>query len=175
MQPLATYSCDMTDTLARFDATLRASDSATSMLEAWVAERHGGHMGEVSAHVRALLPPEADATIMNRLAVGEWNEVCYRRVWLASAGKVLSVAENWYVPARLDDAMAAQLTDGGTPFGAVIAPLAPMRETLGVERLWDGEGSNLPVALLRHHALVRARNGTPLCEVRETYTRNILL
>lgn len=163
--------------LDRFDTLLRASGSATRILEAWMAEHHGGARGGLSAHVRALSAPRMDAAIMARLGVGQWDDISYRRVWLVSRGRVLSVAENWYVPVRLDPAMAAQLTDGTTPFGAVIASLTPTRETLSAERLWDGteRKTNLPTALLRHNALVRAGDGTPLCEVNEVYTRNILL
>jgi len=166
------------DTLARFDALLRASSSATRMLEAWMAERHGVTQ-ELTAHIRAFSAPALDAAIMQRLRIQQWSEIRYRRVWLASKGRVLSVAENWYVPARLDDAMAERLDDGATPFGAVIAPLEPTRETLGVERLWDGSGAvcagAMPTAMLRHRALVCLADGTPLCEVSEIYTRNIVL
>lgn len=163
--------------LDQFDALLCASGSATRTLEAWVAEHHGDRAAALTAHIRTLSTPGIDAAIMERLDVGQWSDIRYRRVWLASGGRVLSVAENWYVPTRLHAAMAAQLSDGATPFGAVIASLVPTRETLGAERLWDGlgNGSKLPAALLRHHALVRAGDGTPLCEVNEIYTRNILL
>ncbi|MCH4152316.1 MAG: hypothetical protein LKF30_10280 [Sphingobium sp.] len=161
--------------LDRFDARLRASGSATRTLEAWMAEHHGSGGVQLGAHVRALVASKADAAIMRRLGVEDWRAVRYRRVWLASGGRVLSVAENWYVPARLDSGMASQLADGRTPFGAVIAPLEPRRETLGAVRLWDGVGGPPPAALLRHHALVHAGDGAPLCEVSEVYTRNILV
>lgn len=175
MLPLASSPRDMAAALARFDAALRASDSATRILQAWITERSGIE-ARVAAHVRALAMPQADMGIMARLGVGRWADVQYRRVWLTSGGRVFSIAENWYVPARLDSAMAERLSDGESPFGAVIAPLSPTRETLSTERLWDGAGGNImPTTLLRHHALVRSGDGTPLCEVSETYTRNIVL
>lgn len=162
--------------LDRFDAELRASGSATLLLERWLAERGGVREGEakVTARVRALDAPSVDEAIVHRLNILKRSEIRYRRVWLESGGRVLSVAENWYVPKRLGEDMAARLFDGDSPFGAVIAPLAPTRETLEVERLWDGRGQALPSAVLRHHALVRGQDGTPLCEVSEIYTRNIL-
>lgn len=160
--------------LDRFDAQLRASHSATQTLESWLAERRGEAGVTLMAHVRAVSAPGADAAIMRRLGVEHWAEVRYRRVWLACRGRVMSVAENWYVAARLGEGMADALASGATPFGAVIAPLSPTRETFSAETLWAGEGSRLPSALLRHHALVRAGEGAPLCEVREVYTRNIL-
>lgn len=165
---------DLRSALDRFDAQLRASGSATQTLEHWLAEQGGGARVTLSAHVRAVVAPREDADILRRLGAGHWHEISYRRVWLAVGGRVMSVAENWYVSARLGEGMAAMLANGATPFGAVIAPLAPTRETFSVETLWAGEGASLPPALLRHHALVRAGDGAPLCEVREVYTRNIL-
>lgn len=182
MPDVSFHPATLAAALEQFDALLRASGSATRTLETWAAEHHGASAATLVAHVRALRAPTADENIMHRLKVARWSDIHYRRVWLASGNRIFSVAENWYVPSRLDDAMARRLSDGATPFGAVIAPLAPTRETLETERLWDdaalGEGEKampLPPALLRHHALVRSGNGTALCEVRETYTRNILL
>ncbi|MBP6030816.1 MAG: hypothetical protein KA533_05250 [Sphingobium sp.] len=166
-------------TLDRFDALLRASGSATSMLIAWLAERDGTSKATLLARVRAIVTPGISPAILSRLGVENHSEVRYRRVWLTQGGKVMSIAENWYVGARLTGDMEAVLADSGTPFGAVIAPLAPMRETLHAERLWGGEEETasvrLPGAVLRHDALVHAGDGTPLCVVSEVYTRNILL
>ncbi|MDQ4421022.1 hypothetical protein OOT33_11350 [Sphingobium sp. DEHP117] len=167
-------SSDLESSLRRFDAQLRASDSATQTLETWLATQSGNADVTLSAHVRAVVAPRVDLAVQRRLEVERWAEVSYRRVWLVWQGRVLSVAENWFVAARLGEGMAADLAGGATPFGAVIAPLAPTRETLAAEWLWAGKGDRLPTALLSHHALVRASDGAPLCEVREVYTRNIL-
>lgn len=171
--PLSSSS-DLQSVLRRFNARLRASSSATQTLEDWIAGQSGNADVALSAHVRAAVAPREDAAILGRLGVADWAEVSYRRVWLAWQGRVMSVAENWFVVARLGEGMAADLAGGATPFGAVIAPLAPTRETLAAEWLWAGDGGRLPTALLSHHALVRAGDGAPLCEVREVYTRNIL-
>ncbi len=175
MPPHRALSLDAQSALDRFDARLRASASATLMLEQWLAERGGAAGAKLSAHLRAVVAPREDASILRRLGVADWPQLSYRRVWLASRGRVMSVAENWYVGARLGEGMVDALASGATPFGAVITPLSPTRETLNAEKLWGGEGGSLPPALLRHHALVRAGDGAPLCEVREVYTRNILI
>lgn len=169
----------LSTTLDRFDAVLQASDSATRTLIDWLTERHGGADVELRARVRALGMTDHDSALLHRLGVNDWHEISYRRVWLVHRGRVMSVAENWYVAARLGDDMAAHLSDGATPFGSVIAPLHPTRETLLTERLWRDDDTDtagtLPPALLRHHALVRGGDGTPLSEVSEVYTRNIVM
>lgn len=163
--------------LERFDEKLRLSDSATLTLASWLSERLIGTDRLIHARIRATTAPFPDRAIMHRLDIRNWAEISYRRVWLVYDRRVMSIAENWYVPSRLPSKMAAMLADGKTPFGAAIAPLHPTRETLGAERLWrqdNGAPRAMPGAVLRHHALVRAGNGPPLCEVSEVYTRNIL-
>lgn len=161
--------------LERFDAQLRASGSATLLLEEWLAEREGAGRATLSAHVRAVVAPREDGAILHRLAATDWAQISYRRVWLAWGGRVMSVAENWYVGARLAEGMVDALASGATPFGAVIAPLCPTRETFSTETLWAGQEGRPPPTVLRHHALVRSGDGLPLCEVREVYTRNIVV
>lgn len=160
----------------RFDALLRNSASATATLEDWVRARSGAEVGCITAHVRSVMPPDLCPALLRRLDVDTPALIAYRRVWLAHGRHVLSVAENWFVPDRLDPAMRAQLAKDSTPFGRVIESLAPMRETLKAQRLWNpsqGDGK-LPGALLHHHALVRLPGGAPVCEVSEVYTRNII-
>ncbi len=48
----------------------------------------------------------------------------------------MSKADNWFVPARLTAAMNALLDSTQTPFGAVIAPLGPIRRTLDSTVTW---------------------------------------
>jgi hypothetical protein len=158
--------------------TLAASErQRTNMLIAWLAERDGTSKATLLARVRAIVTPGISPAILSRLGVENHSEVRYRRVWLTQGGKVMSIAENWYVGARLTGDMEAVLADSGTPFGAVIAPLAPMRETLHAERLWGGEEETasvrLPGAVLRHDALVHAGDGAVVRK--RDYTRNILL
>lgn len=166
--------------LDRFDARLQASGSATATLGAWLEEKNGASGAKLLAHIRATDTPRIAPALVTLLGVEEQGAVQYRRVWLAQGSRVMSVAENWYVGARLTGIMETELAESATPFGAVIAPLAPRRETLVAERLWpektaDITPARLPGAVLRHEALVRAGDGTPLCVVNEVYTRNIIL
>jgi hypothetical protein len=176
--------------LARFEAALRGSGSATGVLTRWIAERTGGADVRLTAHVRSTVPDALSPAMLERLEVGDAGNVAYRRVWLAYAGRVFSIAENWYVPDRLSPEMNERLATDAAPFGTVVEPLMPVRETLFSQCLWPsdeigGEGSRrdggelastlvrLPPTVLRHAALVRARTGEPICEVSELYTRNI--
>ncbi len=105
------------------------------------------------------------------LAVGPAEPVVYRSVVLKCGDLALSIAENWYVPARLTPEMNAALA-GDAPFGAVIRPLAPSRRTLGIAAA-DEDRSVAPY-VLRQNALVTAGDGKPLAEVIENYTPELL-
>lgn len=153
-----------------FEAGLNAGPTATAALQRW-CDTHGV-TGKVVAEVDrgAERAPSAATTMRLQLKPGE--HVAYRRVKLGCGGHVLSEAENWYVPARLSAAMNAALERGDTPFGAVIAPLAPHREVISSERLWaDGAA---PEDILRNRGLVLDHEGRPLAEVSETYKRTAL-
>ncbi len=88
----------------------------------------------------------------------------YRSVALKCGDLSLSIAENWYVPARLTPEMNAALA-GDTPFGAAIHPLTPSRRTLGIAT--QGEDATVAPYVLRQRALVIGGNGRPLAEVVE--------
>ncbi len=176
--------------IATIDARLLASNSATATLADWC----GAHGLATEPRIRAL--PDRLAKVAPtpeqraRLMVGADEPVAYRRVQLVCGDHVLSEAENWFVPARLDPAMLRLLAETDTPFGAVIAPLKPQRRTMSTERLWRplpegwerGQGQRaapktceaIPDALFRHHALVLDATGRPIAEVAETYQRGLL-
>lgn len=168
----------LSEKLDRFDTMLRASDSATATLALWIGIPTGqGHRG-LHARLRPgpdVVPP---ADVLDRLEVPGPQDIAYRRVWLIYRGRILSDAENWFVPARLTGAMRMMLAEDEIPFGAVVSPLLPTRETLSAERLWRPGGARpregLPARMLRHRALMRTSSGEPICEVSEIYTRNIL-
>lgn len=174
--------------IATIDARLLASNSATATLADWC----GAHGLAADPRIRAV-PDKADpvaptAEQRARLGVGADEAVTYRRVLLMCGDHILSRAENWFVPARLDPAMLRALSETDTPFGAVIAPLHPQRRTLSSERLWYPMPAGwerrttapaatcepVPDALFRHHALVLDARGTPIAEVAETYQRGLL-
>ncbi|MGE4410408.1 MAG: hypothetical protein AB7D33_07555 [Sphingobium sp.] len=174
------HSRQATD-LARFNALLSTSPSATATLIAWVEERSGRDSVSLMARATrrgAVLTP-SPVTIAHLEVNGPEAIIC-RRVRLMDGRRILSDAHNFYVPSRLTERMQALLTDSDIPFGTIIAPLSPRRDTLRVERYWPtdeapDERQRLPARLLRHDAIVRDASGVPLCVVSEVYTRNILL
>jgi chorismate-pyruvate lyase len=148
------------------NAALLASDSATLTLESWcgapvTARRLGGGGAPADPGLRA------------RLGAGPLDEIVYRHVELICGGKVLSRAENWYLPSRLTETMRGQLATTDAAFGRVILPLEPARRTTGVRMLFEPppELTALPpgTALFEHRAQVATADGTPLAEVVETY------
>jgi len=145
--------------LDRLVADLTAGGLVTPVLEAWVgapvrAER-----------VAAALAPTTE--VREWLRVGADAPIGFRRVRLLAGDVLLSEADNWFVPDRLTQAMRQMLAASDTPFGRVIAPLDPHRETLACVRL-----AGDPVLLIR--ALVIGGDGGPLALVEERYRQVII-
>lgn len=148
------------DPVTAFYEELIASNSATAVLQRRcaapiTADVDRGAVKDPPEDVRSALQAEADTVIV------------YRSVRLKCGDIVYSRAENWYRPDRLTAEMNSKLA-GDAPYGAVIAPLKPVRKTLVVERLEE------PGVILRHHALVETGEGVPLAMVVETYTDEVL-
>lgn len=156
------------DSVASLDADLLRGPTATAALQ----RRCGDVPVRVEVDRTAHRP--ASAAQRKRLGVGPEEPVGYRKVRLICGKRILSEAENWYVPGRLTAAMNKALDSGTRPYGAVIAPLHPHRRTLAHERLWDGRGK-APRAVLRHSALVMSDRNVPLAEVVETYLNGALI
>ena len=163
--------------------------SATSALERWCGAHRLADEPRVVARVLGSDDPGADAELRKRLEVDASEPLRYRRVELTCGERLLSVAENWYVPARLTAAMNEQLKTGDTPFGKVVRPLAPYRRTFELRQLWsplpqgwergapiaDEDGSlEIPAALFEHRALLYSEAHVPFAEVHETYQRDLL-
>ncbi len=99
------------------------------------------------------------------LGVKDPAEVTHRRVVLMAAGRAVSDADLWYVPARLWPGMAATLLATAIPFGTVVAPMQPSRETIAARVCTPGEAY-----ALHHEAVLRA--GTlPIALVHEFYRK----
>ena len=176
--------------LESLDADLLSHDSATLTLERWCA----AHQLAVPAKIRAERvlgadkPPDEEQRRL--LAVGAGEPLRYRRVRLACGSHVLSVADNWYVPARLTPAMNHVLDTSDVPFGHAVQALKFQRRTLSAELLWhplpegwEMEGSlpppgpaalAIPAEVLRHRAVLTLPDNTPFSEVIETYTGEVL-
>jgi hypothetical protein len=98
------------------------------------------------------------------LAPTPTEPACHRRVMLVAAGAAVSEADIWYIPARLWPGMAETLRGTDTPFGTVVRPMRPTRDTLATRFCDPGEPF-----VLEHEALLRAGNGTPIALVTERY------
>ncbi len=141
--------------LALHEALL-ASPSATAVLRA--------HFGD-PVHIERLAgtaPP--DAAMPARLRVADAAEIMHRRVRLHAAGRPVSEADLWYVPARLWPGMAESLATTTIPFGTVVAPMRPARETIN-SRIFPATAA----FALQHVALLTDNNGLPIAMVNEFY------
>jgi len=176
--------------LQTLNAELLSHDSATLTLERWCGAHHLASPAHIVAEqVRGADKPPTDDQ-RQRLAISAGEPVRYRRVRLLCGSRVLSEADNWYVPARLTPEMNHTLETTNTSFGRVVLPLQFRRRTLSATLLWkplpddwdtgaaqpsDGSGDlRIPAELLQHRAVLTLPDGTPFSEVVETYTREIL-
>jgi hypothetical protein len=174
------------------NADILSSPSATLSLEKWCRDHKLATEPKIVARsIRNGI--KAPATEQRRrLQINDEEPVKYRRVQLRCGDKILSEAENWYVPSRLTEEMNRLLDTSETPFGKVVQPLGPYRQTFAVKILWSPlpEGWELepprnslratnqllaiPDALFEHRALLYSREHKPFAEVYEIYQRQIL-
>lgn len=164
------------------NAEILGSKSATFSLEHWCDVHHLADTPRLVADFVADAPvKDVTAEQRQRLAIGPEEPVKYRRVRLRCGARVLSEADNWYVPARLTDEMNRVLTTTDTPFGRAIKDLQPYRLTFAVKVLWTPDAASgatsitWPKALFEHQAvLYRAADHLPFSEVDEVYQAAIL-
>lgn len=174
--------------LQALNADLLGHPSATLTLERWCgAHRLASPARVVARRARGPEKPLPPA-FRGLLALGADEPVRYRRVQLACGDRVLSEADNWYLPGRLTAAMNCQLDDTDAPFGKVVQPLHFRRRTLSATPLWSpapaggasqaaapGSGTlAIPHAVLQHRALLYASDGRPFSALIETYTDQVL-
>jgi len=176
--------------LQGFNADLLSHPSATLTLERWCSAHRLAPEGRIVAELDRTVSKPATAEQRARLKVGSDEPVAYRRVRLSCGGRMLSEADNWYVPARLTPEMNRLLEQTTTPFGRAVLALGFHRELLGAEPLWhplpdgwemqatlpkDGGGAlSIPDQVLEHRAVLLTRDNVPFSEVRETYTAEVL-
>lgn len=154
--------------LLQFEKALAANDSATFALGEWCA----GHDIAQPPTIRALTDRTArhspSPAVRAALGVSRDETVAYRHVRLTCGDAVLSVAHNWYVPARLAPDMNRILEATETPFGKVVASLGFRRERLASKR---GRGPECPKGtVLSHRAVLRIGDGSAISLVIECYT-----
>jgi chorismate-pyruvate lyase len=175
--------------LETFNDELLTHDSATLTLERWCDVHRLASPARVVAE-RMLLDKPLSPEQRAELRIGPAESVRYRRVRLRCGPVVLSEADNWYVPARLTAEMNRQLDNSDAPFGKVVQELHFQRRTLSSKLLWlplpdgwemkpaavDSATATLviPRAILEHRALLTLPDDTPISEVVETYTSDIL-
>jgi chorismate-pyruvate lyase len=172
------------------NAEVLASRSATLTLEHWCRDhRLATDPTIVADAVRDSAKPATPET-RERLQVTAQEEVKYRKVRLRCGSRILSEADNWYVPSRLTAEMNRLLETTTAPFGKVVQPLEPYRQTSLVRVLWSPlpEGwertasptqgragaMTIPDALFEHQAVVYTRDRKPISEVHEIYQRQLL-
>jgi hypothetical protein len=154
--------------LAAFEAQLEANPSATAVLQSWCDAHARPGTRIVARQVQpAPVPPPAAAS--QALAIKPGEAVRYRRVQLMCGGRVLSNADNWYLPGKLTDAMNNTLEQTQTPFGRAVAALHFSRRNLETVYLPPGGQS-----VLRHSAVLTTDGGEKFSFVVEIYTRQIL-
>ncbi|WP_421839814.1 hypothetical protein [Novosphingobium sp.] len=156
-------------TLARFERTLAANDSATAALRQWCEAQRIAAPAEIVADTEKDAKEAANPAIRAALGVGADEPLAFRHVRLRCGGAVLSDAKNWYVPARLTPAMNSALETTRTPFGTVVRPLGFRRERLASQH---GRAKECPAGtVLSHKAVLRVANGRAISLVIECYTR----
>lgn len=177
--------------LQTLNADLLSNASATLTLDRWCAAHKLAPAGSkiVAQRVRGQDKP-ADAHIRELLAVKPDEPVAYRRVRLACGDRILSEADNWYVPAKLTTEMNEALNTSDVAFGRAVQALNFTRTNLSAKLLWSplpegwemaadvaaqGTGSLAPPPfVLEHHAVLKLPDGTPFSALVESYTRSVL-
>lgn len=176
--------------LQGFNADLLSHPSATLTLERWCAAHRLVPEGRIVAELDRTVEKPATAEQRAHLRVSADELVAYRRVRLSCGGRVLSEADNWYVPGRLTPEMNRLLDETTTLFGRAVLDLGFRRELLGAGLLWHplldgwemqpglpaaGHGAlAIPDQVLEHRAVLLTRENVPFSEVREIYTADVL-
>ncbi len=180
--------------LETLNANLLASRSATLTLEKWCADHKMAQEPKVTAERVSEAEKPASAETRRRLRVGPEEPLKYRRVRLTCGGHILSEADNWYAPSRLPKETNALLETTDTPFGKAVQALQPSRRTVEARMRWSplpegweiaGPGSDaasgpgkdaldIPREILEHRAVLYSKDETPISEVDETYTSELL-
>ncbi len=172
------------------NADLLAHDSATLTIERWCADHRLADPARIVAERVRDTDKPASAEVREALDVKPDEPLGYRRVRLKCGDRVLSEADNWYVPARLTPDMNHVLETTDTPFGKAVAALHFRRHTLSADLLWrplpkgwemdatpaprETGALTIPDHVLEHRAVLSTPDGEPFSEVVETYTGEVL-
>jgi len=108
--------------------------------------------------------------VLKALGAGADTALRYRRVQLFCGSRVLSEADNWYLPGRLSAAMNQVLDSSDEPFGRVVGPLGFQRQTLADQTFWPPRGDGDHGVILEVRALLRDRQQQAFSYVIESYS-----
>ncbi|HVI90878.1 MAG TPA: hypothetical protein VM659_21450, partial [Dongiaceae bacterium] len=122
--------------LQSLNADLLSHDSATLTLDRWCETHHLASPAKIVAQRDHGTDKPATAEQRQLLHVGTDEPIRYRRVRLACGDRVLSEADNWYVPSRLTPEMNQQLDSSDIAFGRAVQALHFQRHTLSADLLW---------------------------------------
>jgi chorismate-pyruvate lyase len=159
---------------------LLSQPSATLVLARWCATYRLAPDPQIIAQRVLGAPKQPPESVRQNLALKLGEAVGYRRVQLFCGDRILSDADNWYVPDRLTPAMNQLLDHTDTPFGLAVRSLHFKRKTLSSERLWTpaaslpGSAMAVPDHVLKNEGLLTVANGLPISQVIENYTALIL-
>jgi chorismate-pyruvate lyase len=174
--------------LQSLNANLLSNDSATLTLDRWCADHGIASPAKIVAE-RVRGADKAPTDEQRRLLrVGPEEPIIHRHVRLRCGARVLSEADNWYVPARLTRDMNRALETTDVAFGRAVQALQFQRRTLSARLLWSPLPENWakvaerpaegplrpPPHVIEHHALLTLPDGTPFSQVVETYTGEVL-
>jgi chorismate-pyruvate lyase len=176
--------------LQSLNADLLSHDSATLTLDRWCASHRLATPATIVAERIRNVDKQPTAEQRELLKVSATEPLRYRRVHLKCGERVLSEADNWYVPARLTKEMNQALENSDIAFGRAVQALQFQRRTLAAELLWQplpegwemkpglrgqtAAGMQIPREVLRHRAILTLPDGTPFSLVIETYTAEVL-
>jgi hypothetical protein len=175
--------------LQTLNADLLSHDSATLTLERWCADHRLAEPARIVARRLhdAARPLPSDLRALLQVEAGE--PIGYLQ--LMCGNRVLSEADNWYVPGRLTAEMNQSLDSTDEPFGKVVRPLDFRRRTLSADLLWSPlpagwemsatpsptvagrTALRIPDAVLRHRAILFSAAQVPFSAVVETYTNEL--
>lgn len=180
--------------LQSLELALVTQDSATLVLDDWCVRHHLAPPGtQIVAERQPGVERPASPEVRANLRVGPAEPLRYRLVHLRCGARVLSIAENWYVPARLTPDMNRALDTTDVSFGRIVRPLGFRRQTLTSRILWsplpvdwdtiDAGSANrtarvqnlaIPARVIENHAVLVQPDGTPFAQVIENYTAAVL-
>ena len=176
--------------LQSLNSDLLSHDSATLTLDRWCGSHQLAIPAKIVAERIRNVNKQPTPEQRELLRVGAGEPLRYRRVHLKCGDRVLSEADNWYVPARLTAEMNQALDNSDIAFGRAVQALHFQRRTLSAELLWrplpEGWEMNpglrgqpaptmqIPHEVLQHRAVLTLPDGTPFSMVVETYTSEVL-